>query len=233
MSQKLELERPFAEELPPSGGVEAVDAADLNLAEYLNSEKHRHRQSASEFEEVFARWRAAERELQAALESERQAAQRLAEMKSPVAPAAAARPSGTPPSPVRAPSAPLPPVNRQQPSSQPLVLAALLIASVVTAVAVVKLVRFNNGAVFANAAEVSAALALPVVGIVPAVETACDVRPTAARVRRATLLMGEVLLAVLIFATVAYLVQDPSFLWRFCTDPWEGVGGMMRLFGAN
>ncbi|MBI3837956.1 MAG: hypothetical protein HY288_08485 [Planctomycetia bacterium] len=112
-------------------------------------------------------------------------------------------------------------------------LAALLIASVVTAIAAVKLVRSSSGAVFANAAEVSAVLALPVVGIVPAAEIASDTRPAAARVRRATLLMAEVLLAVLVFAAVAYLVQDPSFLWRLCTDPWEGVGGMMRFFGAN
>ena len=35
----------------------------------------------------------------------------------------------------------------------------------------------------------------------------------------------QMLLAVVIFAIVAYCVQSPAFLWHLCTDPVDALRG--------
>jgi hypothetical protein len=115
----------------------------------------------------------------------------------------------------------------RQSASQPLVLAALVIALVIAAVAAVKLARAGDESVFAGADDAAATLALPVVGVIPAVGPAWAGRSVFDRYRSMTIL-GQMLLAVAIFALVAYCVQNPSFLWELCTDPARTLRGSPR-----
>jgi hypothetical protein len=233
LSRRLALERLPAEAPAPPGAAEGVDAADGDLAEYLSSERQRHQQSASAYAEILARWQAAERDLHAALEGERQAAQRLAEIKAPIVPMAA-MPSPTVTSlPMPAPSASGHASKAPRQGSQPLALAVLLIALAVAALAAIKLARSSTDAVFANAAEVSAVLAVPVVGIIPAAEMASYELTGGSRFRRGTQFLAEILLALAVFVAVAYVVQNPLFIWQICTDPMDGLSRMARFFRAN
>jgi hypothetical protein len=76
-------------------------------------------------------------------------------------------------------------------------------------------------------------LALPVVGIIPAADMASYELPAASRFRRGTQLLAEVLLALVVFVTVAYLVQNPLSIWQICTDPIDGLSRLARFFGAS
>ncbi len=97
-------------------------------------------------------------------------------------------------------------------SSQPLVLAALAIALIVAAWASIKLARASDETIFAGAEDAASVLALPVVGAIPtmtgvrSVSTLRQRHPTAA-------FLVQVLVAVVVFAAVAYFVQNPSMLW--------------------
>jgi hypothetical protein len=230
LSQRLALEHPPAEEPAAPGAAEGLDAADGNLGEYLSSERARHQQSASAYAKLVARCQTAERDLQAALEAEGLAAQRLAEIGVSAAPMPSPSVNSLP-TPAATPSGHVAKAPRQ--GSQPLALAVLLIALAVAALAAVKLARSSTDAVFANAAEVSAVLAVPVVGIIPAAEMASHELPAAGRLRRGTRLLAEVLLALAVFIAVAYLVQNPLSIWRICTDPMDGLSRMSRFFWAN
>ncbi|HEV3136925.1 MAG TPA: hypothetical protein VGZ26_03455 [Pirellulales bacterium] len=235
--RRLALEPVPADGPAPRSADDRVDAADGSLAEFLASERERHKHSSAVYEELLARWQSADRDLQAAVESERQAAERLADIKPPVSPAAAVAsvtpPPFTQPLPLPKHSESRPTAKSRPQGSQPLALAVLLIALVVVALAAVKLARSSADVVFTSAAEVSAALALPVVGIIPAVEMANDELPATRRVARGTRLLAEVLLAVAVFVAVAYLVQDPSIIWQICIDPADGLSRLMRLFRLN
>jgi hypothetical protein len=237
LSRRLTLEALPTEEPAQRGSGDGVDAADLSLAEYLASERDRHRHSSAAYEEILARWQSSDRDLQTAVEAERQASRRLADIKPPASPAvsvALVTPAPvTQPLPLPAHSAAGPTVKTRPQGSQPLALAVLLVALVVVALAAVKLARSNADAVFSSAAEISATLALPVVGILPAAEMANDEHPATRRLTHWTRLLAEVLLALAVFVAVAYLVQNPLIIWQICTDPVEGLSRIMHSFRPN
>jgi len=71
------------------------------------------------------------------------------------------------------------------------------------------------------------------VGIIPA---------TAARLQRADsntarqrrwILLGQFLLAVLVFAVIACAVQNPGGLWRTCAHPLRALGSFVRAIGGG
>ncbi len=233
LSQQLALERPIAEERAPTGPAEGDGSANASIDGYLSLEQQRQQQTAATYEEIFARWQTAERDLLAGLEAERAAARHLAEIKVPAAAAAVAHRPVPTPLPKPSAGAPRPTINTQDQGSQPLALAVLLTALAVAALVAVRLARSSNDAVFASAADVSAALALPVVGIIPAAERPVHDRSSTTQIRRCIVLVAQVLLALLVFAAVAYLVQNLSLLWQLCMDPLEALSRMSRFFATN
>lgn len=108
-----------------------------------------------------------------------------------------------------------------QKNSQPLALVAMLAALALAGLAAIKLARASNQGVFTSADEVGAALALPVVGVIPAIVAASPARTAARPVLRGARLFLEIGLALMVFAAVAYFVQDPSFFWRLWDHPLE------------
>ena len=108
--------------------------------------------------------------------------------------------------------------------SQPLVLGALVLALVVAALAAIKLAKAGDDTVFSGADDAAATLALPVMGIIPA--TPSGLRNTSHAQRlRAVQFLAQLLAAVLVFAAVAYAVQNPAAVWEFCTHPGEWFSG--------
>jgi hypothetical protein len=101
--------------------------------------------------------------------------------------------------------------RRKRRGSQPLVLAALIIALVVAAIGSVKLARTVDESVFAGADDAAATLALPVVGVIPAAAPALAYRTFFERHRTLTFL-AQLMLTVLVFAAVAYCVQNLALL---------------------
>lgn len=226
-------------------------------AEYLGGLTQNREQAAAEYQQLYDDWQAAEQRLDDALATETAAAERLeatAPPKPQVAESASPAPGNTPldnrqtgPS-VAADAEPprehvnesgdtaaathLPPSEADSAGSQPLALAAMLIALAVAALAAVRLARSSADPTFASVDEAAAALAIPVVGIIPA---------TAARLQRARMdgsrprnliLVGQILLAGIVFAAVAYGVQNPGNLWRLCTHPLQALGSLLRSLGG-
>jgi hypothetical protein len=117
--------------------------------------------------------------------------------------------------------------------SQPLALAALLIALAVAALAAVRLARSTADPLFASVDEVAAALAIPVVGIIPATAARMQRADSDASPQRRWILPGQILLAVLVFAVIAYAVQNPGGIWRLCTGPLDALGSLVRTIGGD
>ncbi len=234
-----------AESLAPG---EVVDPSELvDPGPSRQSILHKQQQMAAEqYEQHVERWQAAEEDLKTALEAEEQAVARLASIQLPPAlpsmtlPPPAATPSilTSEPSVTVAPPRPAASTageSRQQ-GSQPLALAALLIALAVAALAAVKLARSSSDVYFENVDDVAAALALPVMGVlVPTDNVPSSIlfsQLPATRLTRRAMLACELLLAVIAFALVAYGVQNPTALWHVCTHPLESLGNIAR-FLAN
>jgi hypothetical protein len=228
-----------AESLAPS---ELVDPGPSRQSILLKQQQ----MAAEQYEQHVERWQAAEEDLKTALDAEERAVARLASIQ-----LRPALPSMTPPPPTATPSiltsepsvtvaapAPSRPAastageSRQQ-GSQPLALAALLIALAVAALAAVKLARSSSDVYFENVDDVAAALALPVMGVLVPIDNVSSSilfsqRP-ATRMTRRAMLACELLLAVIAFAIVAYGVQNPSALWHVCMHPLESLGNIARF----
>ncbi len=191
-------------EQPPDGSVEQTDAVtDRQLAERLNAERAWHQETAELYEPLFQRWQAAEQAAHAAIRAENLAAEHWAAVKSTAAPAvAAAGPESQQTTQNHA-------YQPGEQGSQPLALTALVLALAVAALAAIKLARSSSDPIFASADEVAAVLALPLVGTLPAAEV---LEQAAKPLPRTTWLLGEIVLAVIVFGAVAYLVQSRVIL---------------------
>jgi hypothetical protein len=189
--------------------------------------------------QAMAKWDAAQEMLEAAVDAESATAERIAALaaeKSRSQAAAAMPPqvetsalemeivaaadSEAPPDPDAAMHA-----HRAAPAdsegtrgSQPLVLAALIVALVIAAIASVKLARATDESVFAGADDAAAVLSLPVVGVIPAPTAAMAHGNVFQRYRTLTFL-AQVLVAVAVFALVAFFIEKPGFVWQLLTDP--------------
>jgi hypothetical protein len=174
-------------------------------------------------DDALAKWETAGSALQAAIDAESNAVERLAGIADKQRAVEAAPPTVA----AAAPAAPshdvaaLPPVKaapvaeqtaEERPGSQPLVLAALAIALIVAAWASIKLARASDETVFAGAEDAASVLALPVVGAIPTLAGFRSGSTLRQRHPTATFLV-QVLVAVVVFAAVAYFVQNPSMLW--------------------
>ncbi len=102
--------------------------------------------------------------------------------------------------------------------SQPLVLAALILALVIAAIASVTLARATDESVFAGADDAAAVLLLPVLGVIPAATPALAHGTVFQRHQTLTFL-AQVLVAVVVFALVAYCVENPGSVWQLIRDP--------------
>ncbi len=207
LTQRLSaLGGPTAEsEQPLESPAEQTDeVTDRQLAERLNAERAWHQETAELYEPLFERWQAAEQASQSAIRAENRAAEHLAAVKSAAAPAVAADLPELPPTTQKGA------YQRDERGSQPLALTALVLALAVAALAAIKLARSSSDPIFASADEVAAALALPMVGILPAAEALEMALPAARPLPRSTRLLGEIVLAVIVFGAVAYLVQSTA-----------------------
>jgi hypothetical protein len=214
--------------LTDAGGDAADDdAGEQQLIDALSLAHRRHQEAAQEFDALRGRLQVAESNLTHALAEAQRADARLAELKRS-APIHEAPDTLT----ERAEPVQLPSVESRKTAdraetpvgddqrSQPLALAALVIALAVAALAAVKLARSGSDAVFASVDDVAAALALPVVGIIPLADSPASVAP-AGRLARPLVLAGQILLATLLFALIAYGVQNPGTLWEACLHPLD------------
>lgn len=223
--------------------------------EYVDRQQSLRSQDAVEYQRLYDEWQAAERRLDRALAIESAAADRLAAIESALAEHAQSErkdsPSprqrltaqthdaiaAEPPAPKQAePNDDAQAVSAtasdaQSGGSQPLALAALLIALAVAALAAVKLARSTADPIFASADEVAAALAIPVVGIIPA--AAARLSQTQAAARRRVPISVQLLVALGIFALVAYLVQNPTAPWQLCKDALQALITAIRAIGGK
>jgi hypothetical protein len=217
----LEIPRDDAEFLPQGGVAEQVTVPAA--AEPLANEHEEHQVFAARYEQVFQRWQVAQRKLQAAIAAEDAAAERLAACDVPEDSKPLAAQNLSPMTEVS---------DGPQNGSQPLALAALLIALAVAALAAARLARSDS--IFSSIDEVAAALALPVVGVIPAMASTSTPARTATRpLVRGTIVVGEIVAAFLVFTLVAYGLQNPAAIWQFCTDPLEAVRRAGDALGGN
>ena len=203
----------------PAPHASPADADTIKLAvpqsptpSALQADDNRRSEAARRLDATLQQWESAQQALEAAMDAESAAAERLAALAAerrevessepvvvleptPAAPPVAAVTDRSPP--------------RESAGSQPLVLAALIAALVVAAAASVKLARWSDNNVFAGADDAAAALSLPVVGVIPAT-THTMARPGLLRRFPALLFLLQMLLAVAVFAAVAYVVQSPA-----------------------
>jgi hypothetical protein len=198
--------------------------------------------AAEEYEQHVERWQASEEDLKTALDAEEWAAARLAAIQLPPASRPAIKTpdviNADPPVTGTAPAAQPPAVAMDDPSrqqgSQPLALAALLIALAVAALAAVRLARSSSDVYFENVDDLAAALALPVVGVITSTDNSVTASlsqsPATRWIRNATFAC-ELLLAVIAFALVAYGVQNPGAMWHACTHPLESLSNIGRYLG--
>jgi hypothetical protein len=93
----------------------------------------------------------------------------------------------------------------------------------------VRLARSTADPLFASVDEVAAALAIPVVGIVPAAAVRGK-RMTKAPLARSGWRKKAlpIALALAVFTVVAYGVQSPDGLWHTCTHPLEAIARLSR-----
>lgn len=204
------------------------------LADFLNRDRFARQQAGDRYAQLYEEWQTAERAVDLALAAETAAIGQLETLdQTPPAvvdapapmPPVATEPAAAPPALPLAP-APAPAPLKAEPqsaarggrsNSQPLALAALLIALAVAAFAAVRLARSTADPIFASADEVAAALALPVVGIIP--RTAFKPRRMMNRRKstRRAIVAAQIALAVAVFALVAMFVQNPAGILRLFT----------------
>jgi hypothetical protein len=233
-----------AESLAPGDVVDPSQPADPGPSRQQSILSKRQEMAAEQYEQHVERWQAAEQDLKAALDAEEQAVARLAAIQLPPAPTIPS-PAATPSVLTSESSVPAPAPHRPaastageapQQGSQPLALAALLIALAVAALAAVRLARSSSDVYFENVDDVAAALALPVVGVISAIDNAAPsilmLQPSPTRLSRHAMLACELLLAVIAFALVAYGVQNPAALWHVCTHPMESLGHIARFLAG-
>lgn len=207
-----------------SPGRRAEQSLSPNMPPYSSGENEQHQKVAALYEKVFVRWQSAERNLRKAVAAEDAAAQNLAAFELPEEPRLQ-------------PTQGLPQLNAvydgPQNGSQSLALAALLIALAVAALAAVRLARSDS--IFSGVDDVAAALALPVVGVIPASASASSTfQPVAIRpVVRGAVVVGEIVLAFLAFTLIAYGLQNPAAIWQFCTDPLDSFRRAGGDFGGR
>lgn len=232
LTQRLAaITRPKADGDTPQGADSSVlDATvDSQLVAQLTADKERHQEAVRQYQALMLQWQVAERNLQAAEDDAANAAEKLAAIDAAIAitavneereaPDAAAGPSA---SKHRAAAADAPgAAERPRQGSSPLIAAAFLVALLVAAVAAVKLARATSDATFNSVDEAAAALALPVVGVIPRGASSSSTSRTLAPMPSGIVVLGEVLAALFVFALVAYCVQNPDFLWTLCTNPLE------------
>jgi hypothetical protein len=208
-------------------------------------DQQRSQTEAEEFRRLFADWKACEQSLEQARDAESKAVDLLAAL--PIVAPIAEKPAEPTPAnqALQMPSASIVIDDRVEPStvpptatkgapiassagSQTLALAALAVALAISALAAVKLSRAGADPLFASADDVAAALAVPVVGIVPAAAAGNRVADPAA-LRRTVVVGLQILVAVTVFLAVAYLVQHIEDLTRFCANPVTAIRGWFGL----
>jgi hypothetical protein len=111
-------------------------------------------------------------------------------------------------------------------------LAALLIALAVAALAAVRLARSTADPIFASADEVAAALAIPVVGIIPAAAARVQKARSVTRRRKVPLVL-QLFVAGGVFALAAFVVQNTGGLWQHCSEALQAVGSATEAIGGN
>jgi hypothetical protein len=232
----LEGDSTGGEQRPPSPAEQGGEFA-RRWRDYANRQQMLREQDAEEYGRLYDEWQAAEGALDGALDAEDAAAEHLEAIESaqtqiatPPAPDddsfRGARAIDTAPRDAAAVNPPPAATTAaaeaaESGGSQPLVLAALLIALAVAALAAVRLARSTADPIFTSADEVAAALAIPVVGIIPAAAARVASARTTAR-RRAPLAV-QLLMAAAVFALVAYLVQNPAGPWQVCNDALQAL----------
>ena len=97
--------------------------------------------------------------------------------------------------------------------------------------AVIRLARTSKDGPFANIEEVGTTLELPVVAVVPAVKMHAPTAPGPAKIGRGVRLIGQLLLALVVFAVVAYFVQAPGRGWGLNNDAVESVTQAIERVG--
>jgi hypothetical protein len=94
----------------------------------------------------------------------------------------------------------------------------------------VRLARSANEAMFANVDEVTAALALPVVGVIPAVDRSAD-PSIVSRFVQGVVYLAQLLLALAVFTLVAYAVQNIGVIGQAISHPTESLHNAATYFG--
>ncbi|HEY2894981.1 MAG TPA: hypothetical protein VGJ16_12230 [Pirellulales bacterium] len=209
-------------ELPEGNGIEK------RLSPALQSDLRR-------YEELAARVEEAQRDLDHALETKERASRELASLPGAIPPQAVVSKSSDMPAKrsVAQPAVTIPQTATLeiQHGSQPLALAALLIALAVAALAAVRLARASGDAVLGSVDEIAAVLALPVVGIISADRPLVAMLSPLGRARRGLVISAQAFVAIALFALVAYIVQDPAAVWNALAHPadWlERLSGFRR-----
>jgi hypothetical protein len=173
-------------------------------------------------EQALTNWETAQTDLEMALDREMATADRLAALRvrhaSNQRKAAAPESSAEPPTAVAVESPRSPPADTAPSRSQPLVLAAFVIALLIAAVASIKLARATDQTIFSGADDAAASLSLPVVGVIPAGSSAA-VHGSILHRHRTVVFLIQILAAVAVFALVALLVQNPGATWQFISAP--------------
>jgi hypothetical protein len=229
------------------GRLKTSDAAELTDEDDRAGQATGPALDAVKYEQLLRDWRIAERRLESARLAETAAADRLTAVtdlllhgpairdESPVFSSLADVQPQSPNKPIDqldtasagAPPAPTHDSHNENASrTQTLALASLALAVMLAALAAVRLARATADPLFASADEVSAALAVPVVGIVPfgaKSATAGDMG-----MRRGLGMLGQVVLALALFSAVAYAVVHFDAVLRLISDP---VGTLRSWFG--
>ncbi len=205
-----ELERAAAEQ--PSDFV----AAGSLVAPQSHASSGDEAAVAERLDSALERWEKAHRALESAMQAESSAVERLATIANSTTETKTADVSESLPTVADARGT----SNPVRKMSQPIVLAALMIALIVAAIAAVKLARVADDTLFADADDASSALSLPVVGVIPAAAPALARRGFLVRHRMITVVL-QLAATVLVFAAVAFCVQNPASVWQFLTNPAE------------
>lgn len=232
------LKKPKAErETLPAGEPVEGDAASTAKAELdAKAQQARHREATLQYEQAFRKWELAQHDLESALAAERAAVDRLAAL--PPSEPAAARPNLPVAPPVAPPAVPQVPeartssdlVEGEHDSSQSLAMATLIVALAVAALAAVRLARSANETMFANVDEVTAALALPVIGVIPAVDRSAD-QGIASRFVQGVVYVAQLLLALAVFALAAYAVVNIGAIGHAVAHPVETMNSAASYLG--
>jgi len=222
------------------GRLRTSQTAELPLLNESSSKATGPALDAAAYQSLLRDWRTAERRLESARLAEAAAADRLAAvtnllLHSPAAGDAMARLSPATNSPDQGQphaqadaasdreagdtSATLPVDAHHEKASrtQTLALASLALAVMLAALAAVRLARATSDPLFASADDVSAALAVPVVGIVPF--GAKLTSSSYGGARRGLVMLGQIAIALALFIAVAYAVVHFDALLRFLSDP--------------